>query len=61
LQFDLATIEAATNHFSDDNKLGEGGFGAVYKVNYWVFFFFFKKKKGSIAHLVMQNLAMLKL
>jgi hypothetical protein len=34
LQFDLATIEAATNNFSDDNKLGEGGFGAVYKVNY---------------------------
>ncbi|KAL5578997.1 hypothetical protein UlMin_011439 [Ulmus minor] len=31
LQFDLATIEAATNKFSDDNKLGEGGFGEVYK------------------------------
>ncbi|KAE8077903.1 hypothetical protein FH972_016421 [Carpinus fangiana] len=31
LQFGLATIEAATNNFSDDNKLGEGGFGAVYK------------------------------
>uniref|UniRef100_A0A2N9EZC3 Protein kinase domain-containing protein n=1 Tax=Fagus sylvatica TaxID=28930 RepID=A0A2N9EZC3_FAGSY len=31
LQFDFATIEAATNKFSDDNKLGEGGFGQVYK------------------------------
>ena len=31
-QFDFATIEAATNKFSDDNKLGEGGFGAVYNV-----------------------------
>ncbi|RDY12708.1 Cysteine-rich receptor-like protein kinase 10, partial [Mucuna pruriens] len=31
LQFDLATIEAATNKFSADNKLGEGGFGEVYK------------------------------
>ncbi|PON88151.1 Cysteine rich receptor like kinase [Trema orientale] len=31
LQFDLGTIRAATNNFSDDNKLGEGGFGAVYK------------------------------
>ncbi|XP_059436948.1 cysteine-rich receptor-like protein kinase 10 [Corylus avellana] len=31
LQFDFATIEAATNNFSNDNKLGEGGFGAVYK------------------------------
>ncbi|XP_062087497.1 cysteine-rich receptor-like protein kinase 10 isoform X2 [Humulus lupulus] len=31
LQFDLATIEAATNKFSADYKLGEGGFGEVYK------------------------------
>eukprot|EP00258_Populus_trichocarpa_P039114 XP_024455133.1 cysteine-rich receptor-like protein kinase 10 isoform X4 [Populus trichocarpa] len=31
LQFDLSTIEAATNNFSADNKLGEGGFGEVYR------------------------------
>ncbi|KRG91208.1 hypothetical protein GLYMA_20G139900v4 [Glycine max] len=31
LQFDLATIEAATNGFSDENKIGQGGFGVVYK------------------------------
>ncbi|WVY96350.1 hypothetical protein V8G54_028501 [Vigna mungo] len=31
LHFDLATIEAATNSFSDEMKIGEGGFGAVYK------------------------------
>ncbi|XP_022716050.1 cysteine-rich receptor-like protein kinase 10 isoform X2 [Durio zibethinus] len=31
LQFDLGTIAAATNKFSDDNKLGEGGFGQVFK------------------------------
>ncbi|KAK9931684.1 hypothetical protein M0R45_018952 [Rubus argutus] len=31
LQFDLGTIEAATKKFSDDNKLGEGGFGQVFK------------------------------
>ncbi|XP_021817361.1 putative receptor-like protein kinase At4g00960 [Prunus avium] len=31
LQFDLGTIETATNKFSDNNKLGEGGFGAVFK------------------------------
>ena len=30
--FDFAYIEAATNNFSDSNKLGEGGFGPVYKV-----------------------------
>uniref|UniRef100_A0A2P2II72 non-specific serine/threonine protein kinase n=1 Tax=Rhizophora mucronata TaxID=61149 RepID=A0A2P2II72_RHIMU len=29
--FDLSTIAAATNNFSTDNMLGEGGFGAVYK------------------------------
>ena len=32
LQFDFVTIGAATNKFSDDNKIGEGGFGKVYKV-----------------------------
>ncbi|XP_050288769.1 cysteine-rich receptor-like protein kinase 10 [Quercus robur] len=31
LQFDFVTIEAATDKFSDDNKIGEGGFGKVYK------------------------------
>uniref|UniRef100_A0A2N9J0P4 Cysteine-rich receptor-like protein kinase 10 n=1 Tax=Fagus sylvatica TaxID=28930 RepID=A0A2N9J0P4_FAGSY len=31
LQFDFDTIESATNKFSEDNKLGEGGFGTVYK------------------------------
>ncbi|RHN41012.1 putative protein kinase RLK-Pelle-DLSV family [Medicago truncatula] len=29
--FDLSTILDATNKFSTDNKLGEGGFGPVYK------------------------------
>ncbi|KAJ6728737.1 CYSTEINE-RICH RECEPTOR-LIKE PROTEIN KINASE 25 [Salix koriyanagi] len=33
LQFDLSSIEDATNNFSADNKLGEGGFGEVYKVS----------------------------
>ncbi|KAK3431942.1 hypothetical protein EUGRSUZ_E04182 [Eucalyptus grandis] len=31
LQFDLATIQAATNYFSQENKLGEGGFGEVFQ------------------------------
>ncbi|KAK6264884.1 hypothetical protein SCA6_020318 [Theobroma cacao] len=31
LQFDFATIRIATDNFSDANKLGQGGFGAVYK------------------------------
>lgn len=28
----LAVIKAATDGFSDSNKLGQGGFGTVYKV-----------------------------
>ncbi|PNY12894.1 cysteine-rich receptor-like protein kinase [Trifolium pratense] len=31
LQFDFNMIRLATNKFSDDNKIGEGGFGDVYK------------------------------
>ncbi|KAK4588145.1 hypothetical protein RGQ29_019230 [Quercus rubra] len=29
--FDLATLKAATYNFSDESKLGKGGFGVVYK------------------------------
>ena len=32
VQYDFASLKAATNYFSTDNKLGEGGFGVVYKV-----------------------------
>jgi len=32
VQFAFATIRLATNNFSDANKLGQGGFGTVYKV-----------------------------
>ncbi|KAM7465178.1 hypothetical protein LguiB_012740 [Lonicera macranthoides] len=35
LQFDLSTIQAATNNFSNENKIGRGGFGMVYKVRRW--------------------------
>ncbi|XAR53753.1 Non-specific serine/threonine protein kinase [Bertholletia excelsa] len=31
LQYDLATVKAATNNFSDASKIGEGGFGYVYE------------------------------
>lgn len=30
--FTFQSISSATNNFSSTNKLGEGGFGAVYKV-----------------------------
>lgn len=33
--FKIATIEAATDNFSTANKIGEGGFGSVYKVKHY--------------------------
>ena len=32
IMFNLENIKSATRNFHDDNKLGEGGFGSVYKV-----------------------------
>jgi hypothetical protein len=32
LLIDFSTLKAATLNFHESNKLGEGGFGAVYKV-----------------------------
>ncbi|KAD7477483.1 hypothetical protein E3N88_00619 [Mikania micrantha] len=31
LQYDFTLVKVATNDFSDENKLGKGGFGSVYK------------------------------
>jgi hypothetical protein len=32
IMIDVSTLRAATGDFDDSNKLGEGGFGSVYKV-----------------------------
>ena len=34
-EFDFASIAKATDNFASYNKLGEGGFGPVYKVIFW--------------------------
>lgn len=39
--FSLNSIAKATNGFSINNKIGEGGFGPVYKVNLFPYFFDF--------------------
>jgi hypothetical protein len=31
MMIDVSTLRAATRDFDESNKLGEGGFGAVYK------------------------------
>ena len=36
LQYDLSSLQYATANFNDENKLGEGGFGGVYKVKSYV-------------------------
>jgi len=41
--FDLPTISTATNGFSENNKIGEGGFGTVYKVIQYL-----RRKKNTI-------------
>lgn len=33
LQYEFNNIKTATNNFADSNKLGQGGFGTVYKVS----------------------------
>ena len=44
--FDLDTVIAATDNFSTENKLGEGGFGPVYWVSY-----IFRVSRCSIRYL----------
>lgn len=38
LEYNFGTVSVATNNFSEDNKIGQGGFGSVYKVCIHIFF-----------------------
>lgn len=44
LEMPIGVVEAATENFSFSNKIGEGGFGPVYKVlfNFFQTFFAFE-------------------
>lgn len=35
-QFNVAMLRAATNNFSEEKKLGQGGFGEVFKVQFYL-------------------------
>nr|XP_023874188.1 LOW QUALITY PROTEIN: cysteine-rich receptor-like protein kinase 10 [Quercus suber] len=59
LYFDLSTILSATNNFSDENKLGEGGFGPVYKVKIYQGLEEFKNEVILIAKLQHNSLVRL--
>lgn len=45
LEFNLNSIRVATENFSGANKLGQGGFGIVYKVKKTIYM----KKKNNLS------------
>ena len=59
--FTLATIVIATNNFSSYNKLGEGGFGFVYKVTLQQAFLKITKNKKAILNIFNFNKINLKM
>lgn len=46
--FDFNNILLATNNFDIENKLGQGGYGPVYRVSTSIFFF--SKGKNVLLH-----------
>ena len=58
--FDTYTIATATNNFSFTNKIGEGGFGPVYKVlSHYIYELIVKKKKKLLNAFELFNLVMM--
>lgn len=47
--FSLASIEEATDQFSIENKLGEGGYGPVYKASFYDYMKRFKYNEFSFS------------
>ena len=50
--YNLSAIQTATNNLSSANKLGEGGFGPVYKVKRYICVFFFLYIQMPFCHYV---------
>ena len=59
--FTLATIVIATNNFSSYDKLGEGGFGLVYKVTLQQAFLKITKNKKAVLNIFNFNKINLKM
>ncbi|XP_060667559.1 cysteine-rich receptor-like protein kinase 44 [Ziziphus jujuba] len=53
--FSLSTIRAATKSFSDTNKLGEGGFGPVYKIRIYTIGILINGKEIAVKRLSMRS------
>ena len=52
--FSFASVLAATDNFSTENKLGQGGFGPVFKVRFshWIIYFILAKHKSGLISLL---------
>uniref|UniRef100_A0A8R7QYQ0 Gnk2-homologous domain-containing protein n=1 Tax=Triticum urartu TaxID=4572 RepID=A0A8R7QYQ0_TRIUA len=47
--FDFSEVSNATNNFSDENKLGQGGFGPVYKVKEHIYYSCKQREQNGIS------------